>query len=179
MSQEYEPTPNRLTLEHVSRIVCETDLRYGEFIPTLIVEGSARYTVAQMPDFPKTFQERADMLAASGVLLGRSGRLGRLEQVFFICESWLNLPGSDDEAHLPSDPNPKKILFVIGLDVGVHRGNMVIFEIVHNGEEVMALEPFQLVSPTLNGLPNPLLEACHRISAGEKPEQLMRPSRVA
>ena len=81
----------RARFEDVTQKAKEIALQDGSHVPILIVEGTRGMAISQMRDVPDTHGERLDLMRSLGQAAARSGKLGRLNQVFFISEAWMSM----------------------------------------------------------------------------------------
>ncbi len=97
-------------LENIAHLACENVLKDGTHVPTIIAQGSRGVLVAGIEDLPGTHDERCQAMASAGFAMAQSGKIGRLEQVFFITEGWMSVPSQGKlPDSLPSqDPQPDR-----------------------------------------------------------------------
>ena len=84
-------------------------MKDGHHVPVLIVESTRNLIASQIQDMPETHGERVELMRFIGQTAARSGKLGKLEQVFFVSEGWMSRASEDKPPELkPSDdPNRK------------------------------------------------------------------------
>ena len=154
-----ERQPTSFTLDEVARLAKEVALEYGEHVPMVIAEGSTGSVVGQLVDFPETHEARSRRMYQAGVALGRSGQLGRLEQLFFVSEGWMSTAGEDGT--LSQDPDRVEVLFVSELKVGKRQANLVLFEMVRDEQrQLSALDRLPHLAEAGEGyVDSPLLAA--------------------
>lgn len=134
----------------------------GHHVPVLIVEGSRSRIVSQIQDMPDTHGERMDLMRFFGQAAAKSGRVGRLEQVFFISEGWMSVA---NEGRLPDlrpsqDPNRKEVLIVSELEFKEHNKYLRIFEMIRNpNQQVVDLAELSPPQDKDGSVEIPLLEA--------------------
>jgi hypothetical protein len=155
---------SQLTLKEVTRTAKEAALQKGGHAPTIIAQGSAGSLVGTLEQFPQTHKAKVGQMFSAGFLLGQTGKVGRLEQVFFISEGWLSQPepGQLPERPPSQDPNRLEVLLVTHREVAPQRNTMACLEMVRNPEgQLTALRDIR--QPEWNErsgrLESPLLDA--------------------
>ncbi len=91
----------------------------GQHVPVLIVEGSKSLVVSQIQAMPDTHGERLELMRFFGQAAAKSGKVGKLEQVFLISEGWMSVASKDKPLEMrPSqDPARKEVLIISGLEL--------------------------------------------------------------
>jgi len=159
-SEEQEPEPTPFTLEEVVRVAKETTLQDGWHMPTVLADDGRVSVVLQMTEMGKTHQERVAMMNAAGFALGKSDTIGQLEQVFFITEAWMSMPPGGELTLPPSqDPNRIEVLLISQLEVAERRGDLVMFEMIRDGEQLVDLKEFAPRGEKDLSFDSPLLDA--------------------
>jgi hypothetical protein len=127
----------RARFEDVAQKAKEIALQDGSHVPILIVEGSRGMAISQMRDMPDTHDQRLDLMRSLGQAAARSGKLGRLNQVFFISEAWMSVAnnGKPPDMRPSQDPNRKEVLIVTGLELKRQQKHLRIFEMIRNPEQ--------------------------------------------
>jgi hypothetical protein len=122
----------RIRFEEVTQKAREIVRQDGSHVPVLIVEGSKNLIVGQLRDMPDTHGERLELMRFLGQLAAKSGKVGELQQVFFISEGWISMASEDKPPQNPpsGDPNRKEVLIVSGLEVQARRRMLKLFEMV-------------------------------------------------
>jgi hypothetical protein len=106
-----------LTFEEVVSQAREVTLEHGGHVPMLIAEGTEQSVVVRITEFDSTFDGCRQQMFELGFTLARKDMPELLDQVFFICEAWMNLVTDKKVAVPPSqDPKRKEILFISHLD---------------------------------------------------------------
>lgn len=138
----------KTSFEDITEKAKEITLQDGEHVPVLIVEGSKSLIVSQIQAMPDTHGERLELMRFIGQLAAKSGKVGKLEQVFFISEGWMST-ASKDQPHdtRPSkDPARKEVLIISGLQLNGLKKSLRLFEMVRNqSKQVVALP--ELLTP--------------------------------
>ena len=124
----------KASFEYLTQKAKEITLQDGNHVPILIVEGSRALAISQMRDVPDTHDGRLDLMRSLGQAAAMSGKLGRLNQVFFISEGWMSVANNRKPPELrPSqDPNRKEVLIVSGLELKRQQKYLRIFEMIRN-----------------------------------------------
>lgn len=126
----------------------ETALQDGHHVPLLILEGNRGLAMGQIQDMPDTHGARMELMRRFGEAAGRSGRVGRLAQVFFVSEGWMSVATRDKPPELrPSqDPDRREVLIISGLDMRGLGKSLRILEMVRN-EDKRVVDLQELVPP--------------------------------
>jgi hypothetical protein len=148
MSPERRGDKYRISFEEVTSNAKEIMRKDGHHVPILIVEGSKNFIVSQIQDIPETHGERVELMRFFGMAAAKSGRIGRLEQVFFISEGWMSVAseGKLPENRPSHDPNRKEVLIVSGLELKELKKSLKLFEMVRNENKQIVDLP-ELSSP--------------------------------
>jgi hypothetical protein len=156
MNKERPQPPNRLTFEEVVRQAYEVTLEQGSHIPTVIAEGSEQSVVVRITELANTFEGRRQQMFELGFTLARKDLLGILDQVFFICEAWMNLATNKKAAVPPSqDSKRKEILLISHLDTRKNVDQVAVFEMIRTTDgklkrlQELEREGMQVNSPLL------------------------------
>jgi len=120
----------QVNFEQVALNAKELTLRDGHHVPILIVEGSMKYLINTFREMPDTHQARAQMMDLIGRTFATNGRIGRLRQVFFICEGWMSMGRKENLPKIrPSeDPDRLEVLIISGLQVEGNKKNLILFQ---------------------------------------------------
>ncbi len=105
-------------------------------MPTLIAEGSKRAFGGQIGDLPDTHEERVEWMLSAGYALAQSGKIGDLQQVFFISEGWMSVAqeGQPLQSRPSQDPHRKEVLFISNRIFRTHQTRLAILEMVRDAE---------------------------------------------
>ena len=126
----------------------------GKHLPKAFIEGKSGSIETELPEFPKSHEDKLAYMAALGQLMLESGRIGELLQIFVVSSG--SLWEADGVIHLEfSDTvqtEAKPILIVSGIQLEERRKNLVIFEILH-GFENQAIGFLDLIVETDIGIP--------------------------
>jgi hypothetical protein len=118
--------------------------------------------MGQLQSLGETHQERCQQTLVSGYILGNSGELRTLEQVFLICEAWLSRVEKGTEMHvLPSqDPKHIEVLIISSFMVDTQMAQVVILKMIRNAETLVGLREVPAPSvPAIGSIDSPLLLA--------------------
>ena len=109
----------------------------GHHVPVLIVEGSRGLAMGQMRDMPDTHGERLELMRSLGEAAARSGKLGRLEQVFFVSEGWMSVANQGKAAGLAAIPGSQSERSPDRLRAGTAgpAKSLRIFEMIRNPQQ--------------------------------------------
>jgi hypothetical protein len=131
--------PRPLTFETVTEMAVENTLRDGHHAPTLIVEGTSSGLVIPIDQPAPTSRERAVQLYKVGVVIGISGEVGRVKQVFFVFEAWMSSPSSAAAQFVPpsQDPNRKEVLVVTGLHAVTRKTRASAYEMLRDTDHTL------------------------------------------
>jgi hypothetical protein len=144
------PERNRyqISFEEVITNAKEIIRKDGHHVPVLIVEGSKNFIVSQIRDMPETHGERVELMRFFGMAAAKSGRIGRLEQVFFISECWMSVAseGKLPELRPSQDPQRKEVLIISGLKLEGLKKSLKLFEMVRKQDKQVVDLP-ELSSP--------------------------------
>jgi hypothetical protein len=112
----------------------EAALQKGGHAPTIIAQGSSGALIGALEGIPATHEEKVQQMYSAGVLLGYTGKVGRLEQVFVISEGWLSQAHEDQLPKQPpsQDPDRIEVLLIAYRRVAEHRSTMICWEMVRN-----------------------------------------------
>ncbi len=112
----------------------ELALTDGENVPILIVTGSRNLLLAPLSFIPDTHDQRLDLMQSIGQIVGKSGKIGQLRQVFLISEGWMSIASDEKRANMrPSqDPDRKEVLIISGLQIEGLKKSLKLFEMVRN-----------------------------------------------
>jgi len=152
----------RVRFEDVAAHAREITIQDGRHAPLLIVEGSKSLAVSQIQEMPETHDERMELMRLFGLAAARTGKFGRLEQIFFVSEGWMSVAGPDNPPQMrPSeDPHRKEVLIISGLELKARRTQLRLFEMVRNGDqEVVDLPELSPPQEREASAQVPLLEA--------------------
>ncbi len=124
----------RIGFEEITRTAKELTIQNGQHMPLLIIEGSRNQIICQVQAIPDTHGMRMEMMRIFGQAAAKSGKVGRLEQVFFISEGWMSVAS---EGKLPDlspsqDPLRKEVLIVSGQDLKEGKKSLKLFEMIRN-----------------------------------------------
>ncbi len=162
MSPERRGDKYRISFEEVTSNAKEIMRKDGHHVPILIVEGSKNFIVSQIQEMPETHRERMELMRFFGMTAAKSGKVGRLEQVFFISEGWMSVA---NEGKLPEngpsqDPNRKEVLIISGLQLNGFKKSLRLFEMVRNqGKQVVDLPELLAPQREEGDIEIPLLDA--------------------
>lgn len=163
MRQEREHGPeDLLTIEEIARLARELTLRDGSHAPTIIAEGYNRRFVGELSVLPGTHMERVHIMGSVGFTLAKSNEVGKLRQVFFICEGWMSILRGDEVPQVPpsQDPQRKEILLISALNVELHQAKIAAFEMVRTDDGVLKdLKDYYQDKSTIVDMQSPLLDA--------------------
>jgi hypothetical protein len=162
MTPEDEHPTLPLTLAEVTRRAREVAETLGNHTPTVIAQGRGEAVMGQLQHLGETHQERCQQMFISGYILGNSGELKALEQVFLICEAWLSQvePGSEMDVLPSQDPKRIEVLIISSFMVNTQMAQVVILEMVREADALVELR--ELSAPAVNPLASvdsPLLTA--------------------
>lgn len=126
--------PAQLSLEAVAEMACETTLRDGGHVPTVIAEGTRMTLLGNFPELPPTHQERVAMMELAGEMLGDREAVGFLRRVYFISEAWMSRLARPVAGGVPpsQDPERVEVLCVAGLEVLERRSALKLYEMVRD-----------------------------------------------
>jgi len=154
--------PSTFTLDEVVQIAKELTLSSGGHVPTLIAGGSRDSMVVKIDEIASTHEQRIHQMTALGAVLARSGKIGALQQVYFISEGWMTRGSADTPATLPpsQDPQRLEVLLVSHLDVRQAKSTLVLHEMNRNAQGVLTTldalpqvdGTFDVYSPLLNAV---------------------------
>jgi hypothetical protein len=162
MTPERREDKYRINFEDVASKAKEVALHDGKHVPILIVEGSKSLIVSQIQDMPETHGERVELMRFFGQAAAKSGRVGRLEQVFFISEGWMSVAneGKLPENRPSQDPNRKEVLIISGLELKGLKKSLKLFEMVRNeNKQVVDLPELSSPQGKEGAIEIPLLDA--------------------
>jgi hypothetical protein len=161
MSHERQPTG--YSLDEVFRLAQETLLRQGSHAPTLVVLGDRGGLAAVIPELPDTHSGRCQSLKAAGLALAQTGKLGKLEQITFICEGWMSVYGNEGRTSLPpsQDPDRVEVLIIDSLRSASRELELAIFEMQRDSAgQLMGLRPLETLASSAGvHADSPLLDA--------------------
>ena len=126
-----------MDMKDVAKMAKAIMLEHGSHYPMVLVEGTQGGFCALLKEFPAEHEAKVLEMARDGLYFGQhQGRIGRLEQVFFISEGWMSLAGEGrmPEARPSEDPNRKEVLLVTALGVEKLDLELVILEVGRDGE---------------------------------------------
>jgi hypothetical protein len=128
-------------------------MKDGKLTPAIIVVGSKSPIVSQIPQMPETHGQRMELMRLMGRTIARSGRIGHLEQIFFVSDGWMSRAThlNPTEMRPSRDPDRKEVLIVSGLDIKGKKKHLKLFELVRNpSEQVIDLREV-LPRPSMEG----------------------------
>lgn len=160
MSPEREN--HRIGFEDLVRKAKETILLDGHHIPMVIITGSKDHLLTHLLFMPETHDERLSFFRQIGQIAAKSGRIGKLRDIFFISEGWMSVGGDNKPLKvLPSeDPNRKEVLIVAGLEKETEKKTLAIFEVLRDAnEKVLQLDEIEPSARQEKSAQVPLLEA--------------------
>ena len=124
------------SLDIITELAQTEALKHGGHVPTILVTGTEKGMVGQLPELPDTHEGRAQILFNAGYTLAQEGSLGLPIQVFFISEAWLSLPEDGELKVRPSeDPNRIEILLIAGLHLLQQIHSFVAIEMIRDEAE--------------------------------------------
>ncbi len=138
----------RARFDEIIQKAKEITLQDGGHYPLLIIEGSKSMIVSQMRDVPDTHGERVELMRFIGQATAKSGKVGKLEQVFFISEGWMSVAkqGKIPDVLPSQDPDHKEVLIVSGLQIKERKKQLRLFEMVRNANNQI-VELAELLPP--------------------------------
>ncbi len=151
-----ETQPGQSRLEGIVELAKEVALRDGGHVPTLIIEGTGESVITQVPWLPDTPEHKQHMMREIGGAAAQTGRVGSLQTVFFIAEGWMSAapPGGEPAVPPSQDPNRKEILQISSLQVESHKSEIVMFEMVRDGQrQLVELKRFDMGEGTEGSAP--------------------------
>jgi hypothetical protein len=135
-----------MTIDDVATKAKENLVRYGELVPTLLIDGTVDSFV--YPLLVKDYSDRVGMMQNAGVEVACTHNVGKLNRVFLVTEAWMSRKAQGERlTHSPSrDPKRKEIVLIACFDVLQNVQTTRAFEIVRDTEGNLA----QLQSLTQN-----------------------------
>ncbi len=121
-----------------------------------------KYLINTFREMPDTHQSRAQMMDLIGRTFAKNGRIGRLKQVFFICEGWMSMGSKENPPKMrPSeDPERMEVLIVSGLQIEGNKKNLMLFQ-MHRDNQNRLVDLREIKPPEERGgeVDVPLLDA--------------------
>jgi hypothetical protein len=114
---------------------------------------------------PNTHGERLELMRLFGQAAAMDGRIGRLEQVFFISEGWMSMASQDKAPEMrPSqDPARKEVLIISALEIKGSKKHLKIYEMIRNpDQQVVNLAELSPPQDKEGAIEVPLLDAFTR-----------------
>lgn len=134
MPDKKETHPESLNI--IAELARIEALKHDGHVPTLLVTGTEKGMVGQLPELPDTHEGRAQILFNAGYTLAQEGNIGVPIQVFLISEAWLSLPKDGKLKVRPSeDPNRIEILLIAGLHILQQMHGFVALEMLRDETE--------------------------------------------
>ena len=152
----------RISLEEIISNAKEITLRDGNHVPLLIVEGSKNLVVGQIQDMLKTHGEKLELMRFLGQAAAKSGRVGKLQQVFLVSEGWMSVASEEKPAEMiPSqDPKRKEVLIISGIQMQEPEKQLRLFEMLRDSDErIIRLEELLPDAKKDGSVEIPLLDA--------------------
>lgn len=166
MGKEREPhQPQELTLDQVIQQARDIILEHGEHPPFFITTGNKKNVLGPIPNISPTHEGRVRQMFEAGFVVGQSGTIGEIKQVFFICESWLSKGDGDQLPVVPpsADPHRIEVLLVSSLRIMGRKQHqsIVVLEMVRNdvGKLIELREIERVEDDTDKKVQSPLLLA--------------------
>lgn len=130
-----ERNPTKFSFELVKKSAVEIMLRDGSHLPLMIAQGSNRAVVGFPDQLPSTAEGRLRWMWKSGFEISADQQIGKLEEIFFVGEGWMNeaKEGKLPEISPANDPQRKEILMISSQKVNSKVANMAIYEMVRDG----------------------------------------------
>ncbi|MGA7193995.1 MAG: hypothetical protein WBW94_10210 [Anaerolineales bacterium] len=162
MSPERSGGKYLISFEEIASNAKDAVLENGNHVPVLIVEGSKNIFVIPVEAMPDTHGERLEMMRFVGQMAAKSGKVGNLQQAFFISEGWMSMAREDmpPEMRPSDDPNRKEVLIISGLQVKERKKSLKLFEMVRDRSKHVVNLP-EILPPQAkdNKVEIPLLDA--------------------
>ena len=132
-----EQPQHHTNLDEVIANAKETLLRDGKHVTTLIVEGSKSLITGVIPDMPAQSGNRREYMSFIGQLAAKSGRIGKLRQIFLVSEGSVRPVGSGEEIEaLQSSGSSRKEVLIIGsIHFEENLKFLKMFEILRDSEK--------------------------------------------
>ena len=162
MSPERNRNNYLISFDEVASNAKEAVLENGGQAPVLIVEGSKNIIVIPIEKMPDTHGERLGIMRFVGQVAAKSGRIGNLQQVFFLSEGWMSAArnGETPELKPSQDPDRKEVLIVSALQVRGRKKQIKLFEMVRDQNKKVVELPELSPSPEKeSSVDVPLLDA--------------------
>ncbi|MBZ0285239.1 MAG: hypothetical protein K8L97_31185 [Anaerolineae bacterium] len=162
MGKEHDKHPSSFMLEDVVAIAKSIILEHGWHAPTLIIEGNRKSVIMQLVNIESTHEGRVQQMYMAGRVVGETGQLGTLKQVFFVSEGWMSLGDGDNAPEMPpsQDPQRKEVLFVSSLQAQTQKGQLALFEMIRDDQaKLVELSPIQQGDEVQLRVSSPLLTA--------------------
>lgn len=124
----------------------ETALKFGNHIPTLLIEGNRESVFVQLQNVPDTHDGRVQQMFTLGLTLAHEGIIGTLKQVFYISEAWMSVPqdGKLPDVRPSQDPKRVEVLIIVQVKVPQPSTQMVLLEMVRDRQgQLTALKDFK------------------------------------
>lgn len=130
MTVEQQPS-SPLTLEVIAELARETLLQDGRHPPTLIVDGTLRTGVIELPDLGRSHDERIQQLATLGYEMATERQAGQLQQAFLITEAWMAFVNDGNWPALPlsKNTNRKEVLIISQFNANTLEGKYILYEL--------------------------------------------------
>jgi hypothetical protein len=113
---------------------------YGSCDPMLFVAGTKNKVYMYMPA-GESLAERVENMTAAGTQLAKSGEVGDIAQLIYVCEGWAS-PGRTPYVRPSEDPNRMEVLVFSQLDPQTNKQSVQMFSCVRDYKDaVVELKP--------------------------------------
>ena len=141
--------------DEIVTLAKETMFRFGTCPPLVFVSGTKGKVYMSLP-YGDTLSDRVHIMTQSGVQLAQGGKVGEIEQVFYVCEGW------SSSARTPyirpsQGPNRAEVLVVSALDVKTNTQTLQMYACIRDAKQ--AVIDLKRVLPEDAKAESPLLPA--------------------
>jgi len=147
----------------VVNLAKETALKFGNHLPTLIIEGKRESVFAQLDNVANTHEGRLRQMFTLGATLGEQGVIGSLQQMFYISEAWVSMAQKGEmlpDVPPSQDPKRKEVLVIVNFHAQRQNMQMVMLEMVRDTEgQLVALPELQRSGQAGEHAESPLVTA--------------------
>jgi len=155
----------KLTMPAVTEIARNVLLKQGNHVPTVIAEGSNDTIPVQIDRLADTHEGKLRQLFAIGSMLGESGQVGILHQIFMISEVWMSRNDKQLSPHEQVNPSddPQRIeaLMISRTQLEPFAKELLILEMIRNAEhQLTELKTLiHMVEDGIQKVESPLIES--------------------
>ena len=113
----------------------ETMFRFGTCPPMVFARGTKGKVYMPLPD-GETLSDRVHIMTQAGIQLAQGGKVGEIEQVFYVCEGWSS-PARTPYVRPSQDPNRAEVLVLSALDAKTNTQTLQMYACIRDAKQAV------------------------------------------